>query len=325
MTCDPLAPGGEVTMTTNALTQTQTLAEVESVLRNGDARQISDALDHLRSHLDAVSDTRPMFIAPWLSARARQALADKGVSYADATGNVQLLAERPGMFVAGAGAHRNPWPTDKSLQSLRGKGAMRALRVLVDFAPPSRVRELAGRTNASAATLSRVIDLLVREGLAVRDDKGVVTDVDWAGAIRRWTQDYDVLRTNDGESFIQPRGLAALTDALRTTKLRYALTGSLAAQAFAPVAPAKLAMVYVDDFSNSADEFDLRPTDAGANVILLQPYDDIVFERLLVRNGLKLVNPSQLAADLLTGPGRSPSEGQELLAWMREHTDVWRA
>nr|MBA3371902.1 hypothetical protein [Euzebyaceae bacterium] len=108
-------------MTTNALTQTQTLAEVESVLRgllppgwtlaverrpvgqcgwrpdvmlsiassagervvfvgeakpNGDARQISDALDHLRSHLDAVSDTRPMFIAPWLSARARQALAD---------------------------------------------------------------------------------------------------------------------------------------------------------------------------------------------------------------------------------------------------------
>jgi hypothetical protein len=102
--------------------------------------------------------------------------------------------------------------------------------VLVDFVPPLRVRELAGRTNASAATLSRVIDLLVREGLAVRDDKGVVTDVDWVGAIRRWAQDYDVLRTNDGESFLQPRGLAALTGALRTTKLRYALTGSVAAK-----------------------------------------------------------------------------------------------
>jgi len=149
------------------------------------------------------------------------------------------------------------------LQSLRGKGAMRALRVLVDFVPPLRVRELAGRTNASAATLSRVIDLLVREGLAVRDDKGVVTDVDWVAAIRRWAQDYDVLRTNDGESFLQPRGLAALTGALRTTKLRYALTGSVAAQAFGPVSPAKLAMVYVDHSSNSADEFDLRPTDGG--------------------------------------------------------------
>ncbi|MBA2731053.1 MAG: hypothetical protein H0U48_09930 [Euzebyaceae bacterium] len=84
-------------------------------------------------------------------------------------------------------------------------------------------------------------------------------------------------------------------------------------------------MVYVDHSSNSADEFDLRPTDAGANVILLEPYDDVVFERLVEHNGLKLVNPSQLAVDLLTGPGRSPSEGQELLAWMKEHTDAWRA
>jgi hypothetical protein len=32
-------------------------------------------------------------------------------------------------------------------------------------------------------------------------------------------------------------------------------------------------MVYVDHSSNSADEFDLRPTDAGANVILLEPFE----------------------------------------------------
>jgi hypothetical protein len=36
------------------------------------------------------------------------------------------------------------------------------------------------------------------------------------------------------------------------------------------------------------------------------------------------VAPSQAVADLLTGPGRNPSEGEELLDWMRKNEGVWR-
>jgi hypothetical protein len=303
----------------------QRMAFVGAVKRSGDVPQITDALRQLGSYIDAIGGMKPLLIAPWLSVQARETLAGHGVSYADATGNVRLLSERPGLFVTGTGAAKNPWPTDKALQSLRGRGAMRAVRALLDFAPPYGVRELAGRTNVSLATLSRVIDLLTRDGLVVRDDKGAVTDVDWAGTIRRWAQDYDLVGANDGVSYLQPRGLAALTDALGRTSLRYAVTGSLAARAFAPVAPARLGMIYVEHIATAVEELDLRPTDAGANVILLQPYDGVVFERFVERDGVTLVNPTQLAVDLLTGPGRSPSEGQELLAWMAGHTGEWRA
>lgn len=103
---------------------------------------------------------------------------------------------------------------------------------------------------------------------------------DWAGTIRRWTQDYDVLTTNSAASYLQPPRLDALNDRLHAATGRYAVTGSLAAGAIAPIAPARLAMVYVGDPSNAADALDLRSVDAGANTILLQPYDEVVFERL---------------------------------------------
>lgn len=313
------------------LLATMTAPSGERVLFVGEAKregagpQLRTALEQLRRFVGEMPEARPLFIAPWISERSRQLLATEDTAFADATGNVRLIADRPGLFVTARGATKDPWPADKTLQSLRGRGAARALRALLDFTPPYGVRELASRSEASAATLSRVIDLLEGESLAERDERGTVIVLDWAGTIRRWAQDYDVLRTNDSATYLQPRGLPALTDALKSTKRRYALTGSLAANELAPSAPARLAMVYVDNLREASTALALREADAGANAMLLEPYDDVVYSRSIDRSGLRIVNPTQLAVDLLTGPGRAPSEADELLAWMKDNTDGWRA
>lgn len=312
------------------LVATLTAPSGERVVYVGEAKrestgsELRTALDQLQKYVSALAGARPLFIAPWISEQTRDRLTLEDVSFVDATGNVRLTAERPGLYVTAEGATKNPWPTDKTLQSLRGRGTMRAVRALLDFTPPYGVRELAGRSEASAPTLSRVIDLLERDGLLTRDDRGTVLDLDWAGTIRRWARDYDVLTTNDSATYLQPRGLPALTETLRSTKTRYALTGSLAANELAPYAPGKLAMLYVEKLREAADTFDLRPADAGGNVVLLEPYDAIVFARTIERSNLRIVNPTQLAVDLLTGPGRAPSEGEELLTWMKDNTDAWR-
>ena len=57
----------------------------------------------------------------------------------------------------------------------------------------------------------------------------------------------------------------------------------------------------------------LRPTETGANVMLLAPADDVVFERTWKDGGLTLVAASQAAVDLLTSPGRAPSEAEAIL------------
>ena len=166
---------------------------------------------------------------------------------------------------------------------------------------------------------SRLLEWLAREGLVTRVNRGGVETIDRARMIRRWADDYSVLKSNEARSFLDPRGIANLLRRLPTSRARYAVTGSLAANRLAPIAPARLAMVYLDDPDQAANDLSLTATEAGANVMLLAPFDDIVFERTRTDEGVTYVAPSQAAVDLLTSPGRSPAEGEAVLEWMTSH------
>jgi hypothetical protein len=293
---------------------------VVEVKRSLLGRQLDDVLSQL-----ATSEGLPLVAAPHLSPTLRASLVDRGVSFADTTGNLRIVADRPGLFIELQGAKKDPWPSDDALRSLRGRAAGRAVRALVDFRPPYGVRDLAKRASVPLGSLSRALDLLDREGLVTRDDRGSVTDLDWEGTIRRWSQDYEFVRSNQTAFYLDPRGIASFASRLSRSDSNYAATGAFAAQRFAPTAPARQAAIYVEDSAAAAERLGLRPADAGANVILAEPFDPVAFDRSTVRDELRVVAASQLAADLLTGPGREPSEGNELLAWMRGHEDAWRA
>ena len=271
----------------------------------------------------AVPRAVPVVAAAYLSPRTRALLRARGVGYVDITGNARIEISVPGLFVSTDGAERDPWPRDHKLRSLRGRGAARAMRAIIDTTPPYGVRELAQSTGASAPTLSRVLDLLEREAIVTRV-RGAVSTVDWQAAIRRWVEDYDQTDSNTPTTVLEPRGLPALEDKLRAMKFPYAATGALAAQRCDPIAPVRLATIYVTDPSQAIDRLDLRETEAGANVVLLEPLDPVVFDRTVARDGLRCVAPSQLAVDLLTGPGREPAQGEEMLSWMERNEHVWR-
>ena len=249
-----------------------------------------------------------------------------GLSYADSTGNVCLVLERPAVYIKTDGASTDPWKseTDRPLRSLKGPTASRIVRALVDFRPPFGVQQLAERSDTSLGSVSRVFAFLEPEALIVRERYGPVTDVKWADLIRRWTADYSFSRSNRIQTFLDPRGLPALLEKLRATPRRYAVTGSLATVDLAPIATSRLAAIYVDNPDETANSLRLRPTDTGANVILSDPFDPVVYDRTRELHGIRYAAPSQVAADLLTGPGRSPAEGEELIRWMQEHEDVWR-
>ena len=154
--------------------------------------------------------------------------------------------------------------------------------------------------------------------------RGRVGDVDWAGCLQRWSKDYEFAKSNQTTEFLAPHGLTDLTSKLATVKWRYALTGSLAAQSFSPIAPARLGMVYVDDVETAVRTLDLREVDSGSNVLIAEPFDPVAYERTIKRDGITLAAPTQIVADLLTASGRMPSEGEELLAWMKDNERVWR-
>ena len=91
-------------------------------------------------------------------------------------------------------------------------------------------------------------------------------------------------------------------------------------------------MLYVDAPEVAARSLDLVTTEAGANVWLLQPYDDVVFERTRRKRvtagksstDLVVVSSPQTVVDLMTSPGRGPQEAEALLDKMKGTIDEWR-
>ena len=150
--------------------------------------------------------------------------------------------------------------------------------------------------------------------------------MDYAALVRRWVETYDVLKSNEGRRFIAPDGAAEALERLRDVAANgaIAVTGSFAAVRLAPVAAPALLLVYVENVSTVVDGLNLLPADEGANVVLLRPFDQVVWERDNRDDGITYVAPSQAAADCLTGTGRMPSEGEALVEWMTENEDRWR-
>ncbi len=299
------------------------VVEEKGRLEPKDVPRIADQLARYARSSDGERAAQ-VVVAPFLSSRARERLEELGVGYVDLTGNVRVALDRPALFVQASGAERDPRREERPARTLKGAKAGRVVRALCDFAPPVGVRELAGRAGIDPGYASRVLTLLEKEALIRRKRRGPVTDVDWRALIRRWTEDYSLFGSNRTATFLEPRGLSSLLRRLRDSDLRYAATGSLGATSVAPIAPARLAILFVDDADDAAGILGLRPAEAGANVILAEPFDPVVYERRREHEGVSYAALSQNAADLLTSPGRGPSEAEELMDWMEENEGAWR-
>jgi hypothetical protein len=86
-----------------------------------------------------------------------------------------------------------------------------------------------------------------------------------------------------------------------------------------------MAVIYTDDAERVAKAARLLPAKTGANVVLAEPYDPVVFKRVRQADGMQSVSIFQAAIDCLTGPGRMPAEGEALLTWMRRNEPRWQA
>ena len=292
------------------------------VKRNVLPKDVERALAQVRRYpADAA-----LIMAPYLTDRTRELIQKSGSGYADATGNLRLALRRPALFITSSGERSDPWRTERRVRSLKGAVAGRGIRALCDFRPPYGVRELAARANMIPGTLSRLLVFLEEEALIRRDGRGRVDEVDWPALLRRWAADYSFSESNETQGFLEPRGLVELERKLVASSLRYAVSGSLATRSTLPVAPPRLGVVYVEAIPHAAAELKLTPTDSGTNVILAEPFDSVVFERQRSdQGGLKCAALPQVAADLMTGPGRSPNEAEALIRWMQDNEDAWRA
>lgn len=291
-------------------------------------RDAATLLPRLAQLMRSLSGNTPLLVvARWLSKRSQELLAEQDVNYLDTTGNARIRLDNPPFYLEMSGARKDPEPAKRARSRLTGGRAARLMRLLADVHPPYTVNQLASATGLAPGYVSQLLDSLYSEALIERAPRGPVESVDLAALLRRWAQSYDVLKSNQAYTYVAPAGFEDLLERFVEKGLANSLvlTGSIAAKQLAPVSASAIVMAYCEHPSDVAQQLGLLPADEGANAILLEPFDPVVWDRTTrIEFGLRFAAPSQIAVDCLTGNGRMPAEGDALLTWMLSNESEWR-
>jgi hypothetical protein len=308
-------------------TRVTLLVEAKTFLNARDVPAVVAQLQKMQEVLPETAFGPPIVISRYMAPRTREMLAEAGVSYVDATGNTRIFVERPALYLEAPGASSDPWRgPERETRSLRGKPAARVVRALADFRTPLGVRELAERSGASVGSTYRTVDFLEKEALLTRGPRGNVASVNWRELLFRWSEDYDFQSSNRITAMLEPRGIARVLDKLRQldADVPYAVTGALSANRVSKVAAPRLAAILTPDVKLLAEELGLREAVDAPNVLLARPFDDVLLARGSAVDGVVYTAFSQTAVDLMTSPGRGPTEAEDLLRWMTANEGSWR-
>jgi hypothetical protein len=264
--------------------------------------------------------------AAWLSPRTREILRSRCVNYVDRTGNVELRVRQPALYIRTDGANRDPNPRPLKQPNLRGPRVWALMRTLIEVAPPYTAGALSGALSLDDGYVSRVLQVLSNERLITRTPSGPVTSVEWEPLLRQLAITYSLFEANEASTWVASSGAEQLLLDLADKKPgAWAVTGSFAASSIAPVAAPEMAVIYTADPERLAKVGRLLPTKTGANVILLKPYDPIVFRRTITNGPYPCTSVVQVAVDSLTGNARMPAEGEAVVGWMRRKATRWQA
>jgi hypothetical protein len=311
--------------------QTLLYTEVKrSVVTRDLAAMAEQAQSYMRADRPDRVDTKILLVARYFAPPLQQWMIDRGISFADAAGNIRITLAKPALFVRDVGALKDPWRgPGRPKGNLTGASAARIVRALIDYRPPYTVPELMKLAGTPSGNTYRAVGFIEEQDLLTRGSDGKIIEVRWRTLLERWSKDYSFSRLASEGTYLAPRGLNDLMTRLAELtetepNRRYAVTGSLATPKWEPYAPARNAMIYTDTPEEFAFAAGLKKVDAGANVLIANSRMTAALERTQNLDGAVIVGPSQAAVDLLTAPGRGPEEGRALLDWMEKNERDWR-
>jgi hypothetical protein len=228
-----------------------------------------------------------------------------GVGYVDLSGNCFLAFQQ--VFISRENMP-NRYPFKTGLSSLYSPKSERILRVLLS--DPGRfwkTVELAEAAQVSLGMISQVSKKLREEEWLLKTSEGIrLTQPETL--LSDWVSQYSL----DKSKLLNYYALQPLTEIEKQIAelcsrrdIRYALTGFSAANHLAPLVKGQRAMIYIENMMDRlAADMDFKWVESGANITLIQPYDEGVFYDVRLMDELQVASPIQVYLDLKRYPGR---------------------
>ncbi len=277
------------------------IVEVKS---SGQPRLVRMAINILQTLIDNKPNAYGVFAAPYISEDSQQLCKEADIGFVDMAGNCFLKFGEIYISIEGK---KNPYPSSWSLKTLFSAKSSRALRGLLSSEKRDWLTiELAQEVNISLGLASKVKQYLLENELAKGVQEGKLRKFKLTNPeqlLTRWSDEYNYKKNNlnDYYSIEDIKTLERkLPGILSGNDIKYAFSLTSGASFVAPHLRYRRSFVYIESgkINEAAELLKLKRVTSGANVILMEPYDEGVFYGLQDIRGAKVVSVIQLYLDL---------------------------
>ena len=291
---------------------------------SGAAAPVASAIERVQRSASAL-DRRviPLVAVPFMGPVGSRRCEEAGVAWLDLSGNARIVA--PGIRVLIEGQPNQFKRRGRPINAFAPKSARIARWLLMHPRHPVAQREIAQATGVDEGFTSRIVSRLEENGLVIREPDGGIRPGDPDLLLDSWREVYDFSKHQILPGHVAARSgeeaLRLLAGDLQSHGVRYAATGLAAAWLWTRFAGFRLVTMYVTErpAPEVLEHLGLREEERGANVWLVIPKDEGVFQGAGERDGVVCVHPVQVYLDLKGQPERAKEAADhlraELLKW----------
>lgn len=271
----------------------------------GTPKSAREAVNLLLQQIKIETTAYGVFVAPFISPSSATICKEAGIGYIDLSGNCFIVMKH--VFIS-CEKMRNQYPFITRLNSIYSPKSERILRVLLTYPyQPWKVIDLAKEAQVSLGMITHVSKKLIEEEWMTKNSRGIsLTRPE--DLLADWVNNYTIKRNTLNNYFslkLLQEIETEIADACGQLNIPYALTGFSACNRLAPMVRGQRAMIYIShDIGRVAERVGLKSVESGANISLIQPYDDGVFWNVKPIGNLLISDPLQVYLDLKRYPGR---------------------
>lgn len=287
------------------------------VKANPVAGPVRESVRRLKESLPKRPPAYAMLGSNFIGPRVREVCREEEVGYLDLAGNCYLRLDD---FYVEKEVEKNPFPRPGRPASLFTPISSRIPRALLE--EPKRewtVLELSRTTKVSLGQASNVCRRLLEEKYVAKTE-GRMRVIEPGKLLDDWRDAYAGTKSASLAYYSldrdPPQIMVRIAATASLRRWRYAVTSFAAASLVAPFirgfGTVACYVQYAAAIEPWVKALDLRPVEAGPNVVLLIPYDEGVFYRTQTVNDLTLVGNIQMYLELYNNPARGREQAEFL-------------
>lgn len=295
------------------LGKTRLLVEVKAL---STAASVGAAVQQVKAYAATSRHAVPVIATSFMGDAGKRLCADAGVSWFDLSGNAHIVA--PGLRIIIEGKPNKFVRRGRPSSAFAPKSARIARHLLIEPRRWFRQQELSREVGLDDGFTSKIVRRLEQDALIERDKVGAIRVRDPDLMLDAWAEVYAFDKHSILQGHVTARSseelLGRLAKVLQRRKVRHAATGLAGAWLQTEFAGFRLVTVFVASKPDAGllKEAAFREEPKGANVWLVVPDDEGVFDGATEVRGIACVHPVQTYVDLLGHPERAREAATEL-------------